>query len=123
MEVAEVVPDFADAFAFDEFNRMQREALPALLDALGRRNLRSIMVEGGARIITSFLTHHLVDHVAITMTNRFVGGLRAVGSLQRPAGNGTCRHVPADAFPRLQNLRYQCLGEDLILEGDPLWGD
>ena len=33
MEVAEVVPDFADAFAFDEFNRMQREALPALLDS------------------------------------------------------------------------------------------
>ncbi|WP_435334602.1 DEAD/DEAH box helicase [Haloarchaeobius sp. TZWWS8] len=33
MEVAEVVPDFADAFAFEEFNRMQREALPALLDS------------------------------------------------------------------------------------------
>ncbi|WP_254766459.1 DEAD/DEAH box helicase [Salinilacihabitans rarus] len=32
MEVAEVLPDFADAFAFEEFNRMQREALPALLD-------------------------------------------------------------------------------------------
>ena len=32
MEVAEVLPDFATAFAFDEFNRMQREALPALLE-------------------------------------------------------------------------------------------
>ncbi|WP_290815954.1 DEAD/DEAH box helicase [Halovivax sp.] len=32
MEVAEVLPDFADAFAFDSFNRMQREALPALLE-------------------------------------------------------------------------------------------
>ncbi|MEF8779123.1 MAG: DEAD/DEAH box helicase [Haloferacaceae archaeon] len=32
MKVAEAVPDFADAFEFDEFNRMQREALPALLD-------------------------------------------------------------------------------------------
>ncbi|MFB6120936.1 MAG: DEAD/DEAH box helicase [Halobacteriaceae archaeon] len=32
MEVAEVVPEFADAFAFDEFNEMQREVLPALLD-------------------------------------------------------------------------------------------
>jgi replicative superfamily II helicase len=31
MEVAEVVPEFADAFPFDEFNEMQREALPALL--------------------------------------------------------------------------------------------
>ncbi len=32
MEVAEVLPDFADAFAFEAFNRMQREALPALLE-------------------------------------------------------------------------------------------
>ncbi|RQG96218.1 DEAD/DEAH box helicase [Natrarchaeobius oligotrophus] len=32
MEVAEVLPQFADAFAFEEFNRMQREALPALLE-------------------------------------------------------------------------------------------
>ncbi|MFP8953250.1 DEAD/DEAH box helicase [Natrialbaceae archaeon A-arb3/5] len=32
MEVAEVLPEFADAFGFEEFNRMQREALPALLE-------------------------------------------------------------------------------------------
>ncbi len=32
MEVAEVLPEFADAFAFESFNRMQREALPALLE-------------------------------------------------------------------------------------------
>jgi len=29
--VAEAVPEFADAFGFDEFNRMQSEALPAVL--------------------------------------------------------------------------------------------
>ena len=32
MKVAEAVPDFADAFGFEEFNRMQREALPAILN-------------------------------------------------------------------------------------------
>jgi len=31
MQVADAVPEFADAFPFAEFNRMQREALPALL--------------------------------------------------------------------------------------------
>ncbi|MFW5939311.1 MAG: DEAD/DEAH box helicase [Halolamina sp.] len=30
--VADVVPEFAGAFAFEEFNAMQRDALPALLD-------------------------------------------------------------------------------------------
>ncbi|WP_232703493.1 DEAD/DEAH box helicase [Halobacterium wangiae] len=33
MEVAEVVPQFAEAFPFDEFNEMQREAVPALLNS------------------------------------------------------------------------------------------
>ena len=33
MKVAEAVPDFADAFGFEEFNRMQREALPVILDS------------------------------------------------------------------------------------------
>ncbi len=33
MNVAEAVPEFADAFAFESFNRMQREALPAILDS------------------------------------------------------------------------------------------
>ena len=32
MEVAQVLPEFADAFPFEEFNRMQRESLPAILE-------------------------------------------------------------------------------------------
>jgi replicative superfamily II helicase len=32
VRVADAVPEFADAFDFEEFNRMQREALPALLE-------------------------------------------------------------------------------------------
>ena len=33
MNVVEAVPEFADAFAFESFNQMQREALPAILDS------------------------------------------------------------------------------------------
>jgi len=33
MEVAEVLPDFADAFAFEEFNEMQREAYRPILES------------------------------------------------------------------------------------------
>ncbi len=32
VKVAEAVPEFADAFGFEEFNRMQREALPGILE-------------------------------------------------------------------------------------------
>ena len=31
--VADIVPEFAEAFPFESFNRMQREALPAVLDS------------------------------------------------------------------------------------------
>ncbi|MFC4548873.1 MULTISPECIES: DEAD/DEAH box helicase [Halorussus] len=37
MEVAEVVPEFTEAFPFEEFNRMQRKVVPALLD--GEENI------------------------------------------------------------------------------------
>ncbi|QLG28291.1 DEAD/DEAH box helicase [Halorarum halophilum] len=33
MKVADAIPEFADAFGFEEFNRMQREALPGLLES------------------------------------------------------------------------------------------
>jgi len=32
VKVADAVPEFADAFGFEEFNRMQREALPGILE-------------------------------------------------------------------------------------------
>ena len=32
MKVADAIPEFADAFGFEEFNRMQREALPVILE-------------------------------------------------------------------------------------------
>jgi len=32
VKVAEAIPEFADAFGFEEFNRMQREALPVILE-------------------------------------------------------------------------------------------
>jgi len=70
------------------------------------------MVEGGARIITSFLAERLVDHIVLTVAPRLVGGLRAVHRLAR-AG---LAHMP-----RLRNLRYQWLEDDLVLWCDPAW--
>jgi replicative superfamily II helicase len=32
VKVADAIPEFADAFGFEEFNRMQREALPAIME-------------------------------------------------------------------------------------------
>ena len=83
--------------------------LEALLKHLGEMGVNSLMVEGGAQIITSFLASRLVDQVILTIAPLLVGGLRVVDSLRR------------GPFPRLGNLTYQRLGEDLVLMGEPQW--
>jgi 3,4-dihydroxy 2-butanone 4-phosphate synthase/GTP cyclohydrolase II len=86
--------------------------LTALLEQLGTLGIRSVMVEGGARIITSFLAERLVDHIVLTVAPRLVGGIRAVRRLA---------YADPVHLPRRRNLRYQWLEEDLVLWCDPAW--
>jgi 3,4-dihydroxy 2-butanone 4-phosphate synthase/GTP cyclohydrolase II len=83
--------------------------LGAMLDRLGEAGICSLMVEGGSRIITSFLIAGLVDQVIITIAPLLVGGLRAVDAL-----------LPcAEALPvRLSNLEVDWCGGDLLIRGD-----
>jgi 3,4-dihydroxy 2-butanone 4-phosphate synthase/GTP cyclohydrolase II len=87
--------------------------LAGLLGRLGSMGINSLMVEGGAQIITSFLASRLVDQVVLTIAPLLVGGLRVVDRL----GHSSLRR-----FPRLTNLSYQQLGDDLVLRGEPDWG-
>jgi len=84
-------------------------SLPHLLACLDKHGIRSLMVEGGAGIITSFLAGQLVDRLVITVAPLLVGGLNAVGNLN---GHG---------LPQLKNPRTQWLGKDMILSGDVSW--
>jgi riboflavin-specific deaminase-like protein len=86
--------------------------LAALLARLAELGIRRVMVEGGARIITSFLAERLVDQIVLTVAPRLLGGQRAVGDL----GDGLpgCR-------PRLLNVQYDQFGDDLIVRGDLGW--
>ncbi len=86
--------------------------LVALLDYLGEMGVNHLMVEGGAQIITSFLAARLVDQVVLTIAPLLVGGLRVVDNLG---------HSDPRRFPRLRNLSYQQLGDDLVLRGEPDW--
>jgi len=82
--------------------------LESMLKELGERGIKSVMVEGGSRIITNFLLERLVDYLVLTVAPVLVGGLRAVSDL----GQSDPAH-----FPRLRNAGHQWLGEDLILWG------
>ncbi|MBI4495673.1 MAG: dihydrofolate reductase family protein [Deltaproteobacteria bacterium] len=86
--------------------------LESLLDRLSALSLNSLLVEGGAQIIASFLTARLVDQIVITISPLLVGGLRPLDGIG-----------PADParFPRLHQVQYQRFGEDVVLRGDPEW--
>jgi GTP cyclohydrolase II len=86
--------------------------LDGLLRKLAELEVNSLMVEGGAQIITSFLASRLIDQVILTIAPLLVGGLRVVDRL----GNASPR-----GFPRLCHLTYQRLGDDLVLMGEPDW--
>ena len=84
--------------------------LEALLDALGAAGVRRVMVEGGARVLTSFLRAALGDYAIVTVAPRFLGGLAAVGALDgaRP--------------PRFTSMTSHRLAEDVVLAGPLDWG-
>jgi 3,4-dihydroxy 2-butanone 4-phosphate synthase/GTP cyclohydrolase II len=78
-----------------------RVSVPALLDALGAEKVRSLMVEGGARVITSVLASGLADRLLVTIAPRLLGGLRAIAA-------------PLDL--KLREVRYTVMGEDVVIE-------
>jgi riboflavin-specific deaminase-like protein len=80
----------------------------ALLTLLASNNINSMLVEGGARLITSFLRCQLVDWVVITISPILVGGLKVVEDLLSP-------------LPRLKETDSTRLEEDLIVWGAPEW--
>jgi 3,4-dihydroxy 2-butanone 4-phosphate synthase/GTP cyclohydrolase II len=86
--------------------------LDALLHSLGERGLEGVMVEGGQQVLTAFLREQQAHRVIVTVSPMFVGGTSAVETLS--SGD-------ALDFPRLTNLQQRWYGEDLVLEGDPVW--
>jgi 3,4-dihydroxy 2-butanone 4-phosphate synthase/GTP cyclohydrolase II len=83
--------------------------LRALLVCLGERGVDSLMVEGGAAIITAFLRLCLADRTVITIAPLFAGGYHAVQPLKIDGWN----HLP-----RLQAMQSAPAGDDLIVWGD-----
>ena len=60
----------------------RRVDLTRLLFELGRRDISSVLVEGGAAMITSMLTEQLADRVVIIIAPKIMGkGIESVGDL------------------------------------------
>jgi riboflavin-specific deaminase-like protein len=83
--------------------------LHALLRNLHDRGVCSLMVEGGAQVITSFIRAGLADLFIITVSPAFVGGLQAVD------GRST---APLSKLP-LTDINYERMEDDLIVWAKP----
>lgn len=94
----------------DADGRIDLEALLTMLPELG---IKSVMVEGGARVITSFVRTRLVDQFIITISPKLVGGLPV---LERPLPNPL-------SYVQLRQVTYQPLGDDLVVWASPQWSD
>jgi GTP cyclohydrolase II len=86
-----------------------RLPLPELLRTLAGMGINSLMVEGGAQVISSFLHSRLVDHVVLTIAPRFLSGYHALEGAD-----------PAQ-LPRLETWESRRYGDDLVLFGRPSW--
>jgi len=88
-----------------------RVSLESLLDELGRREILSLLVEGGAETHSSFFANGLVDKVYAYVAPIVIGG-RAAPS---PVGGEGVTHL-ADAL-ELRDTDVQALGRDFVITG------
>jgi len=83
--------------------------LGSLLVMLRKRGIRSLMIEGGAKIITSVLSADLADQLVLTISPQFLGGVRSV---ETPIGRDR------DRRPELKDASYHRIGSDLVVCGE-----
>ena len=88
-----------------------RVSLPDLLDELGRRNLLSVLVEGGAEVHAAMFAAGLVDKVHAYVAPKLIGGREAPG----PLGGDGIDHL-GDAL-HLADVDVVRLGEDVLISG------
>lgn len=84
--------------------------LRMLLPQLRKLGISSVMVEGGAKVITDFLTLQLVDQMVVTVSPQVVGGINAVTPCV-PRLRSRVRH-------KLVNVQYHSFGGDLVIYAD-----
>jgi riboflavin-specific deaminase-like protein len=109
--VAAVTGAGADVLVCRREDDNGRLDLRCTLGMLHERGIRRLMVEGGARVITSFIRAQLVDLFIITIAPKLIGGLQVMTA----PPNGTEDPMTLSA------IHYDLLDGDLVLWARPVW--
>ena len=92
-------------------SREGRVDLERMLNELHRRDVRALLVEGGAEVHGAFLAAGLVDRIAAFVAPLLLGGRQAASAI---GGSG----LPLQDALRLADLSVHFVGADLLVEGD-----
>lgn len=90
---------------------MKTITLAPLLRTLGRENISSILVEGGAEIFGSFLDEKLVDRFSCFIAPKIIGGAQAKSAVE---GKGIAKLAQALS---LSDVSYQRYKKDFFISG------
>ena len=79
----------------------------------GKAKIASLLVEGGAAVFSEFLKQRLVDDIVVLIAPKILGeGLNAL--------NGVGIKGLSDTI-KLQNMKHRLIGQDLLIQGRPLF--
>jgi len=92
-------------------DRHGRVALPEALEALAARGVRRLLVEGGAKVLTSFLQAGLADRAQIEIAPLWLGAPATPGLGELGVG-----HL-AQAL-RLEGVEVSRLGQNVLVRGN-----
>jgi diaminohydroxyphosphoribosylaminopyrimidine deaminase/5-amino-6-(5-phosphoribosylamino)uracil reductase len=82
-----------------------------LLKVLGKREVVSILVEGGGKLLGSLFDHHLIDKVLAFISPIIIGGK---GAMSAVGGDGVTSIAEA---LRLNEVKIESFGDDILVSG------
>jgi diaminohydroxyphosphoribosylaminopyrimidine deaminase/5-amino-6-(5-phosphoribosylamino)uracil reductase len=101
---------FTDRFAAKTLIYKNR-SLGAVLRDLGGKNVTSVLIEGGGDVLSQAFDQQQIDKVQI-----YIGGKIAGGPVLAFGGQGVATTAAA---PRLNDVRFQRIGQDICISGYP----
>ncbi len=105
---------FTDRFA-DRTLIFTGQSLDQVLDDLGKREITSVLLEGGGDVLGQALDQRLIDRVHI-----YLGAIITGGSVPAFAGRGA---DGSRSGARLSRMRYEKIGHDIFLSAEATYGE
>lgn len=89
-----------------------RVSLPDLWKELGRRNVQTLLLEGGATLAGAALRNGLIDRMMVFVAPKMIGGSSEYGIFRGEGCSLLCDAV------QLDDLEMTCFENDILISGD-----